>query len=127
MVTPPPFNSDESQPDEASSQKLTIPTTTSNYNFKTPSSSDSSPIKLHDTSSFKTIIKTHQTDIPSDKLRHPSQNQSNLLPPPIDRTTKTHYNLRHKPKMEYRLLYHRQNSKTNYSFYWFHKNWSRKS
>ena len=51
------------------------------------------------------IIKTHQTVIPSDKLRHPSQNQSILPPPPpIDRTTKTFYELRHQPKMEYILF-----------------------
>ena len=64
---------------------------------------------------FSKIFKTHQTDIPSDRLRHPSQNQFIIPPPPIDRTTKTHYNLRHQRKRDYRLLYHRQNSKTNHS------------
>ena len=38
------------------------------------------------------INKTHQIDIPSDRLRHSSQNQSILHPPSIDRTTKTHFN-----------------------------------
>ena len=62
-----PLNSDEHQSDEDSSQKPIIPPTTFNYNFKTPSSNDSSPIKLHDNSSFRTTIKTHQTDTPSDR------------------------------------------------------------
>ena len=99
-----PFNSDESQSDEESSQKPIISPTTSNYDSKTPSSNDSSPIKLPDNSFFKKIIKTHPTDIPSVRLRHPSQNQSVLPPHPIDRTTKTHYNLRHQPKMYYRFF-----------------------
>ena len=89
-----PFNSDESLSDEDSSQKPNIPPTISNYDIKTPSSNDSSPIKLQDNSSFKKIPKTHQTDIPSDRLQHPSQKQSILPPPPIDRSTKTPYNLR---------------------------------
>ena len=80
------------------------PPTTSNYGFKIPSSNDSSSIKLHENSSFKTIIKTHQTDIPSDRLRHPSQNQTISPPPAIGRSTKTHYNLRHQPKMNYRFF-----------------------
>ena len=81
------FNSDESQSDEHSLRKPIVPPTTSNYNSKTPSSNDSSPIKLHDNSPFKKIIKTKQTDIPIDRLRHPSQNQSMLPPPAIDRTS----------------------------------------
>ena len=48
-------------------------------------------------------MKTHHTDIPIDRSRHHSQNQTNLIPPLIDRTTKTHYNLRHQPKIDYRL------------------------
>ena len=85
-------------------KNLFLPQTTSKYDFETPSSNDISPIKLHDKSSFKTIIKPQQTDIPNDRLRHPSQNQSILPPPPKYRTTKTHYNLRHQPKMDYRLF-----------------------
>ena len=94
------FVSDEPLSDEYSSQKPIIPPTTFNYDFKTPSSNDSSPIKLHDNSTFKKIIKTHQTDIPSDRLRHPSQNQSLLPRSLIDKTTKTHYNLRYQTKMD---------------------------
>ena len=52
----------------------------------------------------KTIIKTHQTDIQSDRLRHSSRNQSILPPPPLNRTTKTHYTLRHQPKVDNRLF-----------------------
>ena len=102
IVTPPPFDSDDAQSDEDSLQKPIIQPTTSNYDVKIPSSNDSSPIELPDNSSSKTIIKTHQTDIPSDRLRHSSQNQSLLPPPPIDRTTTTHYNLGHQPKVDYR-------------------------
>ena len=121
-----PFNSDESQSDEDSSQKPIIPPTTSNCDFKTPSSNYSSPIKLHD-NSFKKIIKTHQTDKPSDRLRHPSQNQSILPPPPIDRTTKTQYKLRHtNQKWIIDFLYHPQNFKTSHSLYWLNEKWSMK-
>ena len=95
-----PFNSDESLSDEDSPQKPITPSTTSNYNFTIPSSNDSSPIKMYDNSHFKKIIKTPQTDIPIDRSRHPSQDQPNLLPPPTDRTTKTHYNLKHQTKIE---------------------------
>ena len=95
----PPFNSDESLSDEYSPQKPHTSSTTFNYDFTTPSSNDKPPIKLYDTSPFKQIIKTPQTDIdiPIDRSRHLSHDQSNLLPPPINRTTKTHYVLRHQP------------------------------
>ena len=33
-----------------------------------------------------------------------AQNPSILPPPPIDRTTKTQYNLRYQPKMDYQLF-----------------------
>ena len=98
------FFSNESFSDDDSPQKPNTPSTTSNYDFTTPSSNDSSPIKLYDNSPFKPIIKTPQTDIFIDRSRHPSQDQSNLLPPPIGRTTKTHYKLRHQPQMDYRLF-----------------------
>ena len=115
------FTSDESLFDEGSSQKRNIPPTTSSYDFKTHSSlNDSSPIKLPDNSLFQTIIKTHQTDIPSDRLRHPSQKQSNLPPLP-------HYNLRHQPKWIIDFSNHRQNFKTKHSLYWLNENWSRKN
>ena len=37
------------------------------------------------------MINTPHTDIPIDRSRHLSQDQSNSYPPPIDRTTKTQY------------------------------------
>ena len=80
------------------------PSTTSNDDFTTLSLIDNSPIKQYDNSPFENIIKTPQTDIPYDRSRHPSQDQSNLLPPPIDRTTKTHDDLRHQPKIDYTLF-----------------------
>ena len=80
------------------------------------------------------IITTPQTDIPIDISRHPNQDQPNLLPPPkdrttktigrsrhpsqdqtdflpplIDRTNKTHSNLKHQPKIDYRLFIPRSN------------------
>ena len=84
------FNSDESLSEDDTLQKSITSPTTSNCDFKTPSSKDNSPIKQYDNSSVKQIIKTPQTDISFDRSRHPSQNQSTSLPLPIDRTTKTH-------------------------------------
>ena len=98
-----PFTSDESLSDDDSPQKPMTPLTTFNYDCTTHSSNDSSPIILYDNSLFKQIIKTPQTDISIDRSGHPSQDQSNLFPPPIDRTTKTHYNLKHQPQMSYRI------------------------
>ena len=77
------------------------PISTSKCDCPTPSSNDNSALKLYDHSPFKQIIKTPQTDISIDRSRHLSQDQSNSLPPPIDRTTKTHYTLRHQPQMDY--------------------------
>ena len=68
------------------------------------SSPFNSPIKPIHNSPFKQIVNTPRTDIPFDSSRHLSQNQSNLHPPPIDRTTKTHYPLRRQPQMDYRLF-----------------------
>ena len=104
------FKSDESDgspSDENSSHNdstsHSLRPTTSNYDSTSLFSNDSSPSKIHDNPPFKKI-KTHQTGPPIDKSRHLSQNQSNLPQPPIDRTTKTQYNLRHQPKMDYRLF-----------------------
>ena len=98
-----PFKSDESLSDEDSPQKPVTPSTTTNYDFQTPSLNDNSPIKQYDNSPFQKIIKTPQTDMPIDRSRHPSEYQSTLLPHLIDITTKT-YNLRHQPKIDYRLF-----------------------
>ena len=59
---------------------------------------------MYDKSPFKKKITTPQTDIPIDRSQHTSLNQSYLLSPLIDRTTKTQYNLRIQPKIDYRFL-----------------------
>ena len=99
-----PFNSDESASDDETPQQPMTPLTTPNYDCTTPSSNDSSPIKLYDNSPFKQINKTLQTDFSTDRSRHLSQDQSNSLPLPMDRTNKTHYTLRHQPQRDYRLF-----------------------
>ena len=114
-----PFNSDESISDEDSSQTFTTPSTTSNQT-SLPSSNQNAPQTsrtpfitsnqksltpfTNDNPSFKKIINTPQSNIPIDRSRHPSQDQPNSFPPPIDRTTKTHYELPHQPKLDYRLF-----------------------
>ena len=80
------------------------PLNTSIYNCPTSSSNNNSPIKLFDNSPFKQIIITPHTDIFIDISRQLSQDQSILHPPPIDRTTKTHYPLRRQPQIDYRLF-----------------------
>ena len=100
----PPFNSDEAASDDESPQKPMTSLNLSNYDCPSPSPNDNSPIKLHDNSPFKKIFITPQTDISIDRSRHLSHDQSKLLPPPIDRTTKTHYTLRRQPQMDYRLF-----------------------
>ena len=77
------------------------PLNTSNKSCYPSSSNNHSPIKPYDNSHFKQIIDTPQTDISIDRTRHLSQDQSTLLPPPIDRTTKTHYPLGCQPRMDY--------------------------
>ena len=126
-----PFNSDESlsdETDEDPSQTFLTPSTTStsfstsNQNVsqefphtnrtplipsRTPSiPSNYNPSKLptNDTPVYKDIINTPHTNIPIDRSRHPSHNQTDSLPPLIDRTTKTTYKLRHQPKLDYRLF-----------------------
>ena len=99
-----PFNADESMSDEESSPQFLTPSENSNYDSTSSSSNDNSSIKLYVYSPFKEIITTPQTDFPIDRSRHRSQNQSNSVPPPIDRTTKSHYQLRHQPKIDFRLF-----------------------
>ena len=79
-----PFNSDESASNDELLRKLMTPSTTSNYDCPTPSSNDNSPIKLYDNSLFKQIIKTPEAVISIDRSRRLSQDQSNLLPHPMD-------------------------------------------
>ena len=112
-----PFNSDESLSDEDPSQTFMTPSTTftppttSNQNSAqasrttfVPSNHKSLTPSTKDSSLYKNINNTPHTNITNDRSRHPSQNQTDSLPPIIDRTTKTTYKLRHQPKLEDRLF-----------------------
>ena len=110
-----PFNSDESLSDEDSQSFMTsyttlTPSSTSNQNFSPGSTQfitsnyKSLTPPTNDNSLYKNIINTPHTNIPSDRSRHPSHNQTDSFPPLIDRTTKTTYKLRHQPKLDYRLF-----------------------
>ena len=112
-----PFNSDESLSDEDPQTFMTPSTTedssqtfmtlfsTSHQNTPSVTSNHKSLTPpTNDNSLYKNIINTPHTDIPSDRSRHPSNNQTESLPPLIDRTTKTTYKLRHQPKLDYRLF-----------------------
>ena len=112
-----PFNSHESLSDEDSqtfmtpftsvdsSQTFTTPFSTSNQNtpYITSNHKSLTPPTI-DNALYKDIIITPHTNIPSDRSRHPSHNQTDSLPPLIDRTTKTTYKLRQQPKLDYRLF-----------------------
>ena len=119
-----PFNSDESLSDESlsdkksqtfmtpsttnnSSQTFLTPSSFSTFNQNTPSTTSndkSSTSSTNDNSLYRHIINTPHTNIPSDRSRHSSNNQTTSLPPLIDRTTKTTYKLRQQPKLDYRLF-----------------------
>ena len=101
-----PFNSDESFSEEDSQTFMTPPSSsTSNQNTPSITSNDKSlPSSTNDNSLYKHIINTPHTNVPSDRSRHPSKNQTTSLPPLIDRTTKTTYKLRQQPKLDYRLF-----------------------
>ena len=123
-----PFNSDESLSDDDSqtsmtpfstddsSQKTITPSSTvtpyntpsvpSNQNtLFEPSNHNSltNPI-TNDTTFYKNKINTPHTNFPTDRSRYSSQNQTDSLPPLIDRNTKTTYKLRHQHKLDYRLF-----------------------
>ena len=81
---------------EDSSQTFTTPISTTNQNTPSiPCNHKSLTPPTNDNSLYKDIINTPHTNIPNDRSRHPSQNQSNSLPPLVDRTTKTHHHLSH--------------------------------
>ena len=101
-----PFNADESPSDEDSPQTFMTPSITCNQNTLQPSNQNSPQTSKtpfvtsnqesitpssNDNPPFKQIINTPQTNIPIDRSRHPSRDQSKSFPPPKDRTTKTHY------------------------------------
>ena len=92
---------------EDSSQTIVTPSSFSTSNQKKTSRTSnhkSLTPPTNDISLYKDIINTPQTNIPSDRSRHPSNNQTDSLPPLIDRTTKTTYKLRQQPKLDYRLF-----------------------
>ena len=90
---------------EDSSQTFMTPFSTSNqYTPSTTSNHKSLTPLTNDNSLYKDIINTPHTNIPNDRSRHPSYNQTDSLPPLIDRTTKTTYKLRQQPKIDYNFL-----------------------
>ena len=86
------------------------PSDTSNQNLSqknspyVPSNHKSLTPPTNDSTLYKNIITTPHTNFPTDRSRHSSQNQTDSLPPLIDRTTKNTYKLRHQPKLDYRLF-----------------------
>ena len=92
-----PFNSDESLSDE-DSQTFMTPSTTEDSSqtfmtpFSTPNQNTPSVTSNHksltpptnDSSLYKNINNTPHTNIPSDRSRHPTHNQTDSLPPLID-------------------------------------------
>ena len=83
-------------PSSFSTSNQNTPSITSTYKFLTSSTNDNSL--------YKDIINTPHTNIPSDRSRHPSNNQTDSRPPLIDRTTNTTYKQQQKPKLDYRLF-----------------------
>ena len=94
-----PFNSDESLSEEDSQTFVTPPSfSTSNQNTPSITSNDKSlTSSTNDNSLYRHIIKTPHTNVPSDRSRHPSNNQTTSLPPLIDRTTKPLINYDNNP------------------------------
>ena len=75
-----------------SSQKFVTPSSFSTFNQNTPSTTSidkSLTSSTNDNSLYRHIINTPHTNIPSDRSRHSSNNQTTSLPPLIDRTTIT--------------------------------------
>ena len=95
-MTPPIILKPSSISNQNSPQASRTPFIPSNHKSLTPSTTDSSL--------YKNIINTPHSNIPIDRSRHHSQNQTDSLPPLIDRTTKSPYKLRHQPKLDYRLF-----------------------
>ena len=79
-------------------------TTPSIHNYTDSPSKQQSLTKTNDTPLSKQIIKTRQHNPPIGRSCHQSQNQSTVPSPPIERTTKIRYNLRRRPKIDYRLF-----------------------
>ena len=77
--------------------KISKPSAKLNYSSSNPSSNDKPLMTQNDISPVKQIIKTHQTNLPFDRSRHSSRNQT-------ERNAKTHYNLRQQSRKDNRLF-----------------------
>ena len=96
-----PFNSDESLSDDTSVSDNDQPLSPNNISPQTSSNTNpSSTINLP----FQSIPQTLSTNHSRDRTRHQSQNQSPSPSITNNRDTKTHYNLRQQPKMDYRIF-----------------------
>ena len=96
-----PFNSDESLSDDTSFSDNDQASSPNNFSSQT--SSNTNPPSTID-SPFQSTIQPPSTNQSRDRTRHPSQNQSPSPSPTNNRDTKTHYNLRQQPKMDYRIF-----------------------
>ena len=87
------FLSDTSSSDDDESSKTTHP-----YN---------PDITLSDTSSYKTINKTRDTNLSRTRIRHPTDSSSlpSLNDTSQNRHLKSHYRLRQQPRKNYRLFF----------------------
>ena len=96
-----PFNSDESLSDDTSFSDYDQ--TSSPNNFPSQTSSKTNPPSNIDPP-FHSSLQPPATNQPRDRIRHPSQNQSSPPSNTDNRDTKTHYNLRQQPKVDYRIF-----------------------
>ena len=89
--------------DSSSFLSDTSPSDDESYNTPHPHNPDTS---LNDTSSYKTISKTHDTNPSYTRIRHPTESSSLATPDgtPQNRTLKSHYKLRQQPRKDYRLF-----------------------
>ena len=92
---------------EDSSQTFVTPSSFSTPNQNTASITSnykSLTSSTNDNSLYKDVISTPHTSNPSDRSIHPSNNQTDSLPPLIHRTMETTYKLRQQPKLDCRLF-----------------------
>ena len=96
-----PFNSDESLSDDTSFSDNDQTLSPNNVSSQTPSNTNP-PSKIDPP--FQSILQPPGTNQSRDRTRRPSQNQSPSPSTTNNRDTKTHYNLRQQPKMDYRIF-----------------------
>ena len=96
-----PFNSNESLSDGTSFSDNDQTLSPNNFSSQTLSNTDP-PSKIDPP--FQSILQPPGTNQSRDRTRHPSQNQSPSPSTTNNRDTKTHYNLRQQPKMDYRIF-----------------------